>query len=272
MFNVAWVRRELETLGIPPLKRLGQHFLVDILIRDRLVEAAGLSRDDLVIEVGPGLGFLTSKLAAGAGRVIAVEKDRTLAAYLRRKFANVGNVTVVQGDALKTVVPENAKIVSSPPYNISSKLILLILDSGFSVAALLLQAEFVERLTASSGSRDYGRLSIMFQSRAHARLVEVVPKTAFYPKPKVDSAIVTIQPSKDIGLKNKELFEDMVRALFTQRRRRLSGVLARYLKTRFPAQEKEIRARIQIPEKRVFETTVEELATLSDDLSAYLVE
>jgi len=269
---MAWVRRELESLGIPPLKRFGQHFLIDTQVRDRLVESAELNRSDTVLEVGPGLGFLTSILAAQAGRVIAVEKDRTLASYLRRKFADRQNLTVLQEDALKMTVPDSAKIVSSPPYNISSKLILLILESHFYLASLLLQKEFAGRLIAPSGSRDYGRLTVMFQTRAEAKLVEDVPRTAFYPKPKVDSAIVVIKPGNKPSLADKELFEDMVRMLFTQRRRRLLGVLTRYLKSRFPNQQKAILEQIFVPEKRIFEATIEDLAGLSGKIAALVKE
>jgi 16S rRNA (adenine1518-N6/adenine1519-N6)-dimethyltransferase len=167
-------------------------------------------------------------------------------------------------------IPDNAKIVSSPPYNISSKLTLLILNSHFSLAALLLQIEFAERLTAPSGSRNYGRLTVMFQTRARARMIEIVPRTAFYPQPKVDSSLLTITPTGELTPNNKELFEEMIRVVFTQRRRRLPTVLARFLKSKFPNQQDEIYTKIRIPEKRVFETTVKEFVTISDDMATFL--
>lgn len=104
---MAWVRRELDSIGIPPLKRFGQHFLVDRKTRDELIELAELTADDTVLEVGPGLGFLTSVLAEKAGHVIAVEKDRTLAAYLKDRFSNCRNLAVIQGDILNTKIPDN---------------------------------------------------------------------------------------------------------------------------------------------------------------------
>lgn len=272
MSDLAWARRELETLGIPPLKRFGQHFLIDTRVRDQLIQLAELTRDDTVLEVGPGLGFLTPIIAAKAGHVIAIEKDRTLATYLRRKFSNYKNLTVMEADALKTRIPDNAKIVSSPPYNISSKLVLLILDSRFALAALLLQKEFVDRLTAPSGSRDYGRLTVMLQSKGEAKFVEKIPRSAFYPKPRVDSALVTITPVQEPTFADRALFEDMVRMLFTQRRRKLKGVLTRYLKSHFPNQSERILQRAQVPEKRVFETTLQEFVTLSDEIAGFLME
>jgi len=265
---VAWVRRELGALGIPPLKRFGQHFLVDKTVREQLIDLAELTIADTVLEVGPGLGFLTAALAAKAGRVIAVEKDRTLAEYLKSKFSHHQNLTVMQGDALTVTIPERAKIVSSPPYNISSKLILLIMNSQFQLASLLLQEEFVRRLTASSGSRDYGRITVMLQCRAQAEFIKKVPRSAFYPKPKVDSALIAIKPLKEEPhINDKQLFADMVRALFTQRRRKLRGVLTKYLKTRYPAQDRTVLQRISLFDKRIYELSPDELVSLSNQIA-----
>jgi 16S rRNA (adenine1518-N6/adenine1519-N6)-dimethyltransferase len=273
VFIVAWVRRELDGLGIPPLKRFGQHFLVDKTVREQLIDLAELTRADTVLEVGPGLGFLTAALAAKAGRVIAVEKDRTLVEYLKSKFSQHQNLTVVQGDALTVAIPERAKVVSSPPYNISSKLILLILNSQFQLASLLLQEEFVRRLTAPSGSRDYGRITVMLQCRAQAEFVKKVPRSAFYPKPKVDSALIRIKPLKEEPRMNdKQLFVDMVRTLFTQRRRKLRGVLTRYLKTRYPVRGSTVLQRISLADKRIYELSPDELISLSNLIADAITE
>jgi len=264
---VAWVRRELDSIGIPPLKRFGQHFLIDKVVRERLIELAELTGNDTVLEVGPGLGFLTAALIGRAGRTIAIEKDRTLAAYLKAKFSQQQNLTVIEGDALTVQIPDGSKVVSCPPYNISSKLILLIMNSGFRLAALLMQEEFVRRLTASSGSRDYGRISVMLQSKATAEFDMRVPREAFYPKPRVDSALVTIKPTNEkLQAKNQQLFIDMVRALFTQRRRKLRGVLVKYLKARYPARSGTIFQHIALIDKRVYELNPNELVTLSNQI------
>jgi 16S rRNA (adenine1518-N6/adenine1519-N6)-dimethyltransferase len=267
------VRRELSVLGIPPLRRFGQHFLTDEKTRQDLVESGELTARDTVLEVGPGLGFLTSALADDAGRVVAVEKDRTLATYLKHKFSSHPNITIVEGDVLKVMLPVFNKIVSSPPYNISSKLVLMILNSKYELASLLLQEEFTRRLTAASGSRDYGRLTVMFQVKAQANFVVKVSKDAFYPKPRVDSAIITItHKHEDPPIKNHEIFTDLVRSLFNQRRRRLSGVLARYLKDRYPEDAVVILRRISPPERRVFEVTPKEFITYSNQIADTLSE
>jgi 16S rRNA (adenine1518-N6/adenine1519-N6)-dimethyltransferase len=270
---MGWIRRELEALRIPPLKRFGQHFLIDSSVRDELIEQAELSSNDRVLEIGPGLGFLTAALASRAGDVIAVEKDRTLASYLKTKFSANKKVTIIQGDALTTAIPDGAKIVSSPPYNISSKLIVLILNSQFKLATLLLQEEFARRLTATSGTRDYGRLTVMLQCSAQATLIKTVPSTAFYPKPRVNSALVIITRAKESSpTVDKGLFVDLVRALFTQRRRRLQGVMARYLKSRYPEHSQAILQFVSIPDKRVFEAGSQELVEISNEIARALLE
>jgi len=265
---LAWVRRELDELGIPALKRFGQHFLIDEQVRDNLVQQANLAPDDIVLEVGPGLGFLTEALARKAGRLIAVEKDRRLAEYLATKFATYGNLTITQGDALKVKLPEFTKIVSSPPYNISSKLILLLLNNPFRRAVLLLQQEFVRRLMASSGSREYGRLTVMFQCRAQATAASKVTALAFYPRPRVESTIAVIEPKQNPPeIHNMTVFTDLVRALFTQRRRKLKGVLIRYLKSKYPTELRTVPGQGPLLEKRVFQLTPAELSDLSNQIT-----
>jgi 16S rRNA (adenine1518-N6/adenine1519-N6)-dimethyltransferase len=271
VFDLTSVRRELDRLGIPPIKRLGQHFLVDSQARNELVDIAKLTPRDTVLEVGPGLGFLTSILAEKAGRVIAVEKDRTLAAYLKKRLAKYHNLEVVQADILSTRIPDNAKIVSSPPYNISSKLILQIIASRFKLAALLMQIEFVTRLAASAGSRNYGRLSVMLQCRAEAQLISQISRSAFYPRPKVDSALFTITPIKEPFIRDRKLFEDIVRVLFTQRRRKLGPVLSRYLERCYPEQSHLLLKQVGVAEKRIYEITPHELAALSNQIADALV-
>ncbi len=199
---------------------------------------------------------------------MAIEKDRTLAAYLRQKFSHQANLEVIEGDALKMAIPEGWKVVSSPPYNISSKLVLLIMKSKFQSATLLLQEEFVQRLTAPSGSREYGRISVMLQSRAESIFDSKVSRNAFYPRPRVGSAIITIRPpEKSLFIKNQELFTDLVRALFTQRRRKLRTVLKKYLSTRFPLEIGPLLQNTTIPEKRIYQMEPYELATLSNQIS-----
>jgi 16S rRNA (adenine1518-N6/adenine1519-N6)-dimethyltransferase len=220
---------------------------------------------DTVVEVGAGLGFVTIALASRAGQVIAFEKDRTLAAHLVKRFLDNSNVRVIQGDALKFPIPANAKIVSSPPYNISSKLVLRILGSHFKLATLLLQEDFIRRLTAKSGSRNYGRLTVMLQTRAQAEYVSYVPKSAFYPQPRVDSAIAKISSVSGMRApKNWGIFEDLVRTLFTQRRRKAHRVLSRYMDAKHELEKSAVLSNVDLDDKRVYELTPTEFVQLSN--------
>ena len=194
-----------------------------------------------------------------------ISRARKPVSVLTAKFSGNKNVEVIQADALTTPFPNDAKVVSNPPYNISSKLILRIINSQFKLACLLLQEDFVKRLTAQSGSRDYGRLTVMVQIRSAVEYVAQVPRLAFYPAPRVESAIATIRPVPDATLpKNQKAFEDLVRTLFTQRRRKLRGVLSRYLSRNYGMKKEVILSKFDFVEKRVYELTPAEFISLSD--------
>jgi len=233
-----------------------------------MIESARLQKDDTVVEVGPGLGFITTALASKPCSIIAIEKDRTLADYLKNRFAKESNLRIVQGDALEFHYKDQVKIISSPPYNISSKLVLSILNSKFNLAVLLLQEEFVNRLTAPIGSREYGRLTVSLQSRAKVERIMGVPRSAFYPSPKVDSAIVRIEPRVPaLQIKDQNIFDDLVRRLFTQRRRKLRRVFKQYLDETYSVEINQVLIKPTILEKRIFETAPLELIELSNIIS-----
>ena len=234
-----------------------------------MIESARLQKDDTVVEVGPGLGFITTALASKPCSIIAIEKDRTLADYLKNRFAKESNMKIVQGDALEFQYQDQSmKIISSPPYNISSKLVLSILNGKFSLAVLLLQEEFVNRLIAPIGSREYGRLTVSLQSRAKVERITGVPRSAFYPSPKVDSAIVRIEPRVPTPLiKDQDIFDDLVRRLFTQRRRKLRRVFKQYLDETYSLEINQVLIKPTFLEKRIFETAPLELIELSNIIS-----
>jgi len=233
-----------------------------------MIQSARLEPNDRVVEVGPGLGFITATLASQPCSVVAIEKDRTLADYLKNRFAKNSNIEILRGDALEFHIQDQVKIISSPPYNISSKLVLSILSSKFKLAVLLLQDEFVDRLTAPVGSRDYGRLTVTLGTRAKVERIIRVPRSAFYPSPEVDSAVVRIEPeAPDLPINDQKLFSELVRSLFTQRRRKLRGVLTKYLDRTYPNEMNEIFTRTTFLEKRIFEIAPLELIDLSNIIS-----
>ncbi|WP_148882477.1 16S rRNA (adenine(1518)-N(6)/adenine(1519)-N(6))-dimethyltransferase RsmA [Thermococcus aciditolerans] len=199
---------------------LGQNFLVVPDIIERNVERAELNENDTVLEVGPGLGVLTDALSQHAGKVYAIEKDSRLVEILRAEY-DWPNVEIIEGDALKVEFPAFNKIVSNLPYQISSPITFRFLRYDFERAVLIYQLEFARRMVAEPGDRNYSRLSLMVRAKAHAELVERIGRGAFWPKPKVDSAVIVLEPKpRDERI---ELNEDLVRALFQHRR---STVLA----------------------------------------------
>jgi 16S rRNA (adenine1518-N6/adenine1519-N6)-dimethyltransferase len=250
-----------------PLRRLGQNFLVDEGVRDLMLHSAELSRSDVVLEVGPGRGFLTEALMARAGRVIAVEKDPRLVDTLRRKHHGNRRLRLIEGDVLKVRLPKFTKIVCSPPYYISSRLILLLISRRFRRAVVTFQKEFAERLAAKPASPNYGRISVMVQHRASVELVGVVGRNSFRPAPRVDSAVVVIEKrSPKVRVRSELLFADMVRFLFTQRRKKAKKVLRGYLETHGYA---DLTGEVLpfLPEVRVFQLTVGDFEHLSNEIS-----
>lgn len=261
------MRLAMGSHGWRRARRLGQNFLVDGSIRDRIIELASLSRSDTVLEIGAGKGALTVELAKRAGEVLAVEKDPKLLRILERVLRPFGNVRVIPGDFLKVEVPAFNKVVSCPPYSISSKLIFRLLELGFERAILVFQREFAERLVAKSGTEQYGRLTVNLWRRAEARILGHVPRQAFRPIPKVDSAIVEITMRPSVRELDEGLFQDLTRYLFSQRRRLARGVLRGYLSSMGldPALAHSI-----APDKRVFELGVEELEEICSRLKALM--
>ena len=243
---------------IRPARSKGQNFLIKEDVYKKITEAAGLSKDDTVLEVGPGLGFLTEKLACKVKRVIAVELDDKLAGALRERLAEQGiaNVEVVNEDILKIsksklfqIIPnqtqnpnvKNYKIVANLPYNITSRFLRKFLsevEQKPSLLVLLLQKEVVERLTAKPGQMSLLAVSVQFY--AASRKVMAVPKSSFWPQPKVDSAVVELEVRSNPSLKlptiNKKLEVDerkffrLVKIGFSSKRKQLQGNLTKGLK------------------------------------------
>jgi len=226
---------------VPP--RLGQHFLRDPAILDRIVDALEPRPDDIVLEIGPGEGTLTSRLAPRVGRVVAIEKDRRLVDKLRgvgsgEWFPPVpGNVTVLEGDALDLNWHQtfhvsrftfHAKIIGNIPYQITSPLIEKALEPPLpAVIVFLVQKEVADRVTAAPGSKAYGALSVGVQSVARAERLFTVKAGAFSPPPKVDSAVLRLTPLTEPLVSEAERvpFRAFVVGLFGQRRKQLGRSL-----------------------------------------------
>ena len=227
-------KRELQRLDIRAKKGLGQNFLVDEHALGSIVSAVGLTHDDLAVEVGPGLGVLTQELAASAGRVIAVELDRTMVATLRKKFADSSNVEIVEADILswdpESFIPDDIsyKVVGALPYNIASAVLRHFLEAKHKPALIVavMQKEVAQSVAAQPG--DMGILSVGVQLYGCPSIVEYIPPTSFYPPPKVDSAIVRIDVYQKpaVEVEDEVVFFDVVRGGFSTPRKQLRNSLS----------------------------------------------
>ncbi|MEE8638529.1 MAG: 16S rRNA (adenine(1518)-N(6)/adenine(1519)-N(6))-dimethyltransferase RsmA [Candidatus Margulisiibacteriota bacterium] len=224
----------LASYGRYPRKRLGQHFLIDPKVLERVIRAAELSKDDLVIEIGSGLGIVTAELAKHVHHVIAVEVDKELLRISRDVLKSCNNISFVAQDFLKTQLHELSigrkyKIIGNLPYYITAPIIEKILEAKDrpELAVLMAQKEVAERMASAPGSKKYGSFSIFVQYHAETKLDSLVSKSSFHPWPEVSSAIVVLKPHKTpkYEVKNKKLFFDVVHAAFQQRRKQLKNSL-----------------------------------------------
>ena len=242
----AVVRELLKRHNLRARKSLGQNFLIDANIANKIVWAAGLSQDDAVVEVGPGLGVLTGRLAAAANLVAAIEIDRHLMPVLRENLATYGDkVHIHLADALKvnldTLMQSISggrfgagarpyKLVANLPYYITTPLVMHFLESGYNLKRIIVmvQEEVARRMVAQPGGSDFGALSIGVQFFAVAEIMFRVPRTVFFPCPEVGSAVVRldIRDVPAVEVPSRSYFSAIVRAAFGQRRKTLANALA----------------------------------------------
>jgi 16S rRNA (adenine1518-N6/adenine1519-N6)-dimethyltransferase len=215
-----------------PRKRFGQHFLTDPVVIDAIVRAITPRPNDVVVEIGPGRGAITGSLAAKAGHLHCVELDRDLAAQLRRRYADIDNVTVHEADALAFdygAVGESLRVVGNLPYNISTPLLFRLLDQRECIADMhfMLQKEVVDRMAAEPGSKAYGRLGIMLGCHLGIEALFDVDPQCFEPPPKVTSAVVRLSPLPpgSFEIADEKILGSTVATAFSQRRKTLRNAL-----------------------------------------------
>ncbi|MEM2169237.1 MAG: 16S rRNA (adenine(1518)-N(6)/adenine(1519)-N(6))-dimethyltransferase RsmA [Candidatus Bathyarchaeia archaeon] len=253
-----------------PRKRLGQNFLVNEETLDKIVSYASPNKDDVVLEVGAGLGFLTERLAKTFKEVIAVEVDPRLVRILMRRLNGYRNVIILGGDILKMEsLPPFNKVVSIPPYSISSPLIFWLLKRRFDCAVLTFQEEFGRRLVAQPGTRDYGRLTVTVYYYADVDLLDFIPKEFFWPMPEVSSVIVRLRPRKPpFFVENEDLFFNFIRAVFTQKNKKLRNAITVFFNSINISKNAHTQLIDSIPfhYRRVKEMSPEELSLVFNDL------
>ncbi len=216
--------RLMAETGIVPKKSKGQNFLTDDRVAQRHVGYAEIEKGDRVLEVGPGLGILTSKLIELSDDVTCIELDEILAEHIRTTYGD--RLRLIEGDAVKVDFPPFDRFVSNLPYSVSTPIIFKLLNYDFKKAVVMVQKEFADRMTAPVGSTEYSRLTVNLFYKADCRILENVPASRFKPKPKVDSALVEIVPRKaPFEVLDERTFFKVTEVAFNHRRKKIGTAL-----------------------------------------------
>ena len=219
-------------------KKFGQNFLIDTHVLEKIISSAGVTKEDCVLEIGPGIGTMTQYLAENARQVVAVEIDKNLIPILGETLAGYDNVTVINEDILKVDIKEIAekynegrpiKVVANLPYYITTPIIMGLFESGVPIdnITVMVQKEVADRMQEGPGSKDYGALSLAVQYYAEPEIVAIVPPNCFIPRPNVGSAVIRLTRHKEMPVKVKDaehMFR-IIRASFNQRRKTLQNGL-----------------------------------------------
>ena len=217
-------------------KRFGQNFLIDTYVLDKIIDKANITKDDCVIEIGPGIGSMTQLLANKAKRVIAVEIDKNLIPILEETLAPFDNITIINDDILKVDIKKlidsyndgkAIKVVANLPYYITTPIVMGLFESHIPIESItiMIQAEVARRMQATPGTKDYGALSLAVQYYAKPEIVANVPPNCFIPRPSVGSSVIKLTSftTPPFLVKDKTLLFKLIRAAFMQRRKTLQN-------------------------------------------------
>ena len=264
-------------------KKFGQNFLIDTHVLERIVESSNITKDDFVLEIGPGIGTMTQYLCEHAGRVMAVEIDKNLLPILADTLKEYDNVTVVNEDILKLDIGKIAeeyndgkpiKVVANLPYYITTPIIMALFESHVPLASVtvMVQKEVAERMQAGPGTKDYGALSLAVQYYSRAEITANVPPNCFMPRPKVGSAVIRLERYENppVQVKDEKLMFRIIRASFNQRRKTLANGLKNSPELDYTKEEIEeaILSLGKGASVRGEALTLEEFAALSDSLTS----
>lgn len=222
-------------------KKFGQNFLIDNHVLEKIVRAADITKEDFVLEIGPGIGTLTQYLCECAGNVVSVEIDRKLMPILKETLSDYDNVTVLNEDVLKLDIPtlvkerndrKPIKVVANLPYYITTPIIMGLFENHVPLlnVTIMIQKEVAERIQAGPGSKEYGALSLAVQYYAKPYIAANVPPNCFMPRPKVGSAVINLTPHKEppYNVEDEKLLFQIIRASFNQRRKTLVNGIFNY--------------------------------------------
>lgn len=278
-------RQILNQYNLTLKKSLGQNFLTDDHVLNKIVSAADLTNQSGVIEIGPGIGALTERISERAGKVVAVELDQRLVPVLGDIFKDNNKILVKHGDALKVDFHEiiredlgecnSIHVVANLPYYVTSPILVRLLEERLPLQniVIMIQKEVADRLAATPGTKDYGSLSVLVQYYTEPSIVTRVPSHVFVPRPNVDSAVVklAVRSEPAIEVVNESLFFQVVRASFAQRRKTLLNTLHSNLLTQYSKQDIEnLLLKIEIDPKRRGETlNLQEFARLTEAVLSF---
>ncbi len=262
-------------------KALGQNFLTNDRIPERIAEECGVDRASAVIEIGPGMGILTNQLSIRARKVVAVELDDELIPILEERFCNRDNVEIIHNDILKcdlnAIIRDKLEgmpvyVCANLPYYITTPIIMMLLEGGFGFEAItvMVQKEVADRLCSPAGSSEYGAVTASIAYYAKVEKLFKVGAACFSPKPKVDSAVIKITPYKDKPIKpdNEKIFFRVIKAVFATRRKTLLNSLSQHFGSEIPKAELERIISARYPMTVRGETlTVAEFAYISNEIN-----
>lgn len=271
----------LNKFGLTAQKRYGQNFLIDSNILEKIVASAGITEEDTVLEIGPGIGTLTQHLAEAAKKVICVEIDKNMIPVLEYTLADFENVTVINQDILKADIvnilkengAESAKVVANLPYYITTPIIMELLEKDLPIESItvMIQKEVAERMQTGPGSKDYGALSLAVAFYSNAEVKMTVSPNCFIPRPNVDSAVIRLDKLKEpaVKVKDRAVMFRIIKGAFEQRRKTLTNALSH--SSAYKTDKKNIENALLEMGKNINirgeELTLEEFARLSDILT-----
>jgi 16S rRNA (adenine1518-N6/adenine1519-N6)-dimethyltransferase len=261
--------------GVSPRKNLSQNFLInkDVLLKQ--ISFANISSNEIVLEIGGGTGLLTEMLIPLAKKVYCIEYDRLLAKYLDWRFKEERNIEIIHGDALEVTFPSFDKVIANLPYHISSPLTFKLLEENFNLAILMYQYEFAQRMVAEPNSDDYSRLSVNVQYLSEVKLLKKISRNNFYPKPRVDSALVEIRPKKEPLPVLYENFRDITRVLFNTKNKLVGSIIYNLLKKNIRRRSrrefrKNLDAAVKHSDCRVRNLSIDDFITITKQLCDFL--
>ena len=280
--SLSTVKSMMQRFAMHPKKKWGQNFLVDQNILSKIVAACELDENSLAVEIGPGLGALTERLAASGARVLAIDIDRQLKPVLEETMADYDRVRLLFGDILEFDLEQELarafnlenispyKVCANIPYNITTPIIFQLLEQcpHLESAILMMQKEVAQRLAAAPGSKDYGLLTLNVAYHSRVEMITRVSRNCFYPRPEVDSSVVKITPypyhTKRVTVKDEQTLKKFMKAAFQQRRKTILNSCTGFFKTEKPSAAAILKSLDLNPDTRPEQLSLEDFARITE--------